>query len=174
MPTCNKCGKVFPNWVTIDGRKRNLNSRKFCLECSPFGKHNTVNICSNNDNVKFCPSCKQVLPRDLFYKRRGSDCSPYCKRCFNDLCTSRQREMKKKAVQYMGGKCQNEECGYSRYYGALEFHHKDPTKKDPKIRFGCTRVNWERLIIELDKCVMLCAVCHREEHARIKGLLEPL
>jgi hypothetical protein len=27
--------------VLVDGKTRNLQNRKFCLDCSPFGKHNT-------------------------------------------------------------------------------------------------------------------------------------
>lgn len=46
MNVCRKCGNVIPNWVEIDGIKRNLKSRKFCLECSSFGTHNTKPILS--------------------------------------------------------------------------------------------------------------------------------
>jgi hypothetical protein len=37
MPTCENCGDYFPNYVRIDGKLRNLHSRKYCLKCSPFG-----------------------------------------------------------------------------------------------------------------------------------------
>lgn len=37
MPTCQECGQSFPTWVKIEGRFRNLQNRRYCLDCSPFG-----------------------------------------------------------------------------------------------------------------------------------------
>jgi predicted HNH restriction endonuclease len=31
--------------------------------------------------------------------------------------------------------------------------------------------NFEKVKSELDKCILLCANCHREEHARERGRL---
>jgi hypothetical protein len=68
------------------------------------------------------------------------------------------------AVAYKGGKC--EQCGYDRCLDALEFHHKDPAQKDFSISAkGYTR-SWNKVVYELDKCVILCANCHRELHAQ--------
>jgi len=39
----------------------------------------------------------------------------------------RRRKIKTKAIEYMGGKCQI--CGYSRFQGALDFHHVNPATK---------------------------------------------
>lgn len=36
MKLCNKCGESFPRTVFIDGIKRNINNRVYCLKCSPF------------------------------------------------------------------------------------------------------------------------------------------
>lgn len=44
MRICKKCNKPYKLLVIIDGKERNLGSRKFCLECSPFGSHNTGNL----------------------------------------------------------------------------------------------------------------------------------
>jgi hypothetical protein len=60
-------------------------------------------------------------------------------------------------------------CGYDKSMVALDFHHIDPTTKDYRIahltNLACTS---ERLK-ELDKCVVLCANCHRIEHWQKKG-----
>ena len=37
-------------------------------------------------------------------------------------------QKKKELIKSKGGKCSI--CGYDKYYGALEFHHLDPSKKD--------------------------------------------
>ena len=67
------------------------------------------------------------------------------------------------AVEYKGGRCQV--CGYDRCIEALEFHHLDPTQKDFGISHkGYTR-SWEKVKEEVDKCILLCANCHREFHA---------
>lgn len=71
-------------------------------------------------------------------------------------------------MDYKGGKCQS--CGYSRCIGALELHHIDPTTKSFGIgEKGYTR-SWAKVQAELDKCVLLCANCHREVEAGILQL----
>jgi formate-dependent nitrite reductase cytochrome c552 subunit len=52
----------------------------------------------------------------------------------------------------------------------LEFHHRDPTQKDFSLGHA-KMTNFEKVKSELDKCDLLCANCHREEHARLKGQL---
>lgn len=75
----------------------------------------------------------------------------------------RRRKLKELSVQFKGGKCIF--CGYSKYSGALELHHKDPASKDFSLSVrGLTR-SWERIKEELEKCVLVCSNCHREIHA---------
>lgn len=77
----------------------------------------------------------------------------------------RRKKVRDMAVEYKGGKCMF--CGYAKYAGALDFHHL--TDKHFGIsQDGCTR-SWDRVKQELDKCVLVCANCHREIHA---GLLQ--
>lgn len=69
------------------------------------------------------------------------------------------------AVDYKGGRC--ELCGYNRCIEALEFHHTDSFGKDFSIsEKGYTR-SWDAVREELDKCMLLCANCHRELHAKL-------
>ena len=78
---------------------------------------------------------------------------------------ARRKKVRTLAVADKGGKC--EQCGYDRCIDALEFHHRDPALKDFSISSkGYTR-SWEKVVKELDKCVMLCANCHRELHAKL-------
>ncbi len=71
-------------------------------------------------------------------------------------------------VKYKGGKCVI--CGYDKSVEALEFHHIDEKKKLFGISGqGLTR-SWERVRKEADKCILLCANCHRELHAKIVQL----
>jgi len=82
----------------------------------------------------------------------------------------RRRKIKKMAIEYKGGQCQV--CGYSRYVGALDLHHTDPkTKKFGIGDKGYTRA-WRKVREELDKCILVCANCHREIEAGITQLPE--
>ena len=79
----------------------------------------------------------------------------------------RRKVLRQKAIEYKGGKCSV--CGYSRCADALEFHHTDPTVKEFGISGkGYTR-SWQKVKEELDKCVLLCANCHREIHSEISS-----
>jgi predicted HNH restriction endonuclease len=70
---------------------------------------------------------------------------------------------KKKIVAALGGKCRV--CGYDKCHQALQVHHVDPSKKE--FSFGAFRASpksWEKAVVELKKCVLLCGNCHAEVH----------
>ncbi len=70
-------------------------------------------------------------------------------------------QRKKDAILYLGGKCFH--CGYCRNYAALDFHHKNPDEKEFNWQQLRLRT-WESVLLELDKCELLCRNCHAEEH----------
>ena len=70
---------------------------------------------------------------------------------------------KKKIIEAMGGKCCV--CGYDKCFAAFDLHHLEPDNKD--LQFGKVTANpkaWEKIVIELRKCVLICSRCHREVH----------
>ena len=90
-----------------------------------------------------------------------------CRKCRVEAVQRRRDKIKRMAVQYKGGKCCI--CGYNKYIGALEFHHLDPNQKDFSIGSkGYTR-SFDKVKKELDKCICVCANCHREIHT---GLID--
>ena len=172
MPICKKCNKRFPNFITIDKKPRNLQRRKYCLECSPFGQHNTLPLdreSFNND--------KRRIDINSEIKNYGDTCQ--CKKCgkvyiktksnnkLNNICSScnvngRRFKQREKLINSKGGCCNL--CGYNKCYDALHFHHVDPATKEFVIAGNHARA-WELLIKEVDKCVLVCANCHAEIHA---------
>lgn len=77
----------------------------------------------------------------------------------------RRKKLKQMSIDYKGGCCQK--CGYNKCNGALEFHHLDPNKKDFAISSKGDTKSWEKLQNELDKCILVCANCHREIHEEL-------
>jgi hypothetical protein len=58
-----------------------------------------------------------------------------------------------------------ERCGFS-HPAALDFHHRDPSRKSFAIATGpALGKSWETIVEEIAKCEVLCANCHRIEHA---------
>ena len=76
----------------------------------------------------------------------------------------RGKVLKEKAVEYKGGKCVK--CGYDKYVGALEFHHINDDKKFSIGNKGLTR-SWEKIINEIDKCILVCSNCNKELHSEL-------
>ena len=99
------------------------------------------------------------------YRPRSNSDKTYwrCAECKNTNQKERLRKAKIRAVEYLGEKCSH--CGKS-YFGhpeVFDFHHKDikDKEKDPAKFLGNS---WENVVIEINKCVLLCANCHRIEH----------
>jgi len=72
----------------------------------------------------------------------------------------RNRDNKAKAVEYLGGSCSD--CFGVFPNCVYDFHHVDGTKeKNPSAALAGS---FDKAVEELDKCVLLCANCHRIRH----------
>ena len=151
---CNIDMKRTPNQI-----KKRANS--FCSQSCSAHFYN-----AKRNNLKgSCKTCNKKITSKLKY------CSKECRKIArpkkiadnttkNNLVKSHYRKMKEKAVEYKGGKCKF--CGYKKCLRALQFHHINPSEKDFTI--SGRNWKWEKIIGELDKCILLCANCHSELH----------
>tara|TARA_Y100000310_G_scaffold280905_1_gene300973 strand:+ start:1449 stop:1922 length:474 start_codon:yes stop_codon:yes gene_type:complete len=73
---------------------------------------------------------------------------------------ARLKRKKIELVIILGGKCNN--CGYERCMAALEFHHK--RNKENAIATMIRDISKQKALKEIEKCILLCANCHRELH----------
>ena len=151
MPICKCCNTQFRNTIKIDGVWHNIAKRRYCLSCSPFGKHNTRNI---------------EIPGEIHKEHSCSICGKLCgqrrKKCQACATKAQRHRNKQKAVDYKGGKCVR--CGWNGHIAAFQFHHSDPSRKEFGINSIINR-RWSIVKQELDKCELLCAICHAIEHA---------
>jgi transposase len=83
-----------------------------------------------------------------------------CEQCRKDRVVDRRRKIKALLVHEAGGCCAL--CGYDRYVGALQFHHRDPETKLFGLGVRGVARSLERCREEARKCVLLCANCHAE------------
>jgi hypothetical protein len=115
---------------------------------------------------KFCNGCKKVLPIDMFYLRmmRGKRIlRTRCKACFTTSIRVIQVRKQQEIRGLFGNKC--ERCGYDKCAAALEFHHLRDKEQDLSrmIRSGAI----SKILKEVEKCILICANCHRELHAGV-------
>ena len=105
-----------------------------------------------------CETCGETDPPKFFGAQKSR-----CRTCQAKLNEQNRVQRRKEGIAYLGGKCSH--CGYDKYHGALDFHHTDPSQKDPK---GLDPARSKKKFFEeLDKCILLCSNCHREEHNRL-------
>jgi hypothetical protein len=77
-------------------------------------------------------------------------------------------ELKQQLVQQLGGKCTR--CGYDEFIAALDFHHIQDDKESTVANLLLAAVvykkaSMEAVLAEAQKCILLCANCHRRFHA---------
>jgi len=97
-------------------------------------------------------------------------CSRFCKNTDTnnrnqDYATQqrRARERKLELTKLKGEKCSR--CGYAKNYAALQLHHPNPREKEFQVDSrNLSNRRWEAILKEAEKCVLLCANCHAEEH----------
>jgi hypothetical protein len=111
-------------------------------------------------------------PRTEFYRhsKTADGLEPRCKACKNSQCAriniERGRERKVQLVAMRGGKCDH--CGNSYHPAVFDFHHRDRSTKRFNISGGSlANKAWNTILAEVEKCLLLCANCHRLEHVRL-------
>lgn len=77
--------------------------------------------------------------------------------------TEFRKRRKSNLIKVSGNKCCL--CGYDKIAGSLEFHHLDPSKKSYGIASCGTCHDLETDLQEIQKCILVCANCHREIHS---------
>lgn len=113
---------------------------------------------------KVCPICERTFTIETIAQRTRK----YCYECSpaTNNPTAKTRAMKNKVIEMKGGKCKK--CGYNKCIDALELHHLDPSTKDYQLSNTGGAPSFEKFLAEADKCILLCANCHREEHWRLR------
>ena len=164
---CAKCGSRFPRWAWVDGKQRNLQRRRYCLSCSPFGEHNTrvpsaPRRAERADLV--CVQCGRTINAK---QHKGV----LCWTCAYGRRATRRYEL---VYQLVGDSCWR--CGYSRGKAGrrvLDFHHV--SRKEKSFGLDARRIvnlAWDRVKCEILTCVLLCAICHREVESGLIPLAE--
>lgn len=135
---------------------------KYGISRSTVKKHLRLNEIGRitHDENSLCETHK------VKFIRKANGCY-HCKYCHTDKKQTRREKLKICSVEYLGGECKH--CSYKKSLAALEFHHLDPSEKE----FNLSKMgskSWDAIKSELDKCVLLCANCHREEHERLRNI----
>lgn len=160
--TCERCGKEFKKTLIINGKKVSTQHRKMCLECSKFKEKRIY------QNYLHCPVCEETKTHNEFYWRKDKlniKKTQECKICHGKLRKKRITNLKQYFVDYAGGKCSM--CGYNKCLSALEFHHLDSEEKEFGISQKLSYENKEKILKEMEKCILVCSNCHREIHDEI-------
>jgi hypothetical protein len=125
-----------------------------------------------------CSLCNENLPNSIeFFATKGKGLQSICRPCQKEYRrqhyienaakykakAKRYRKTKKKEVTDLKLSLSCATCGENRHW-CLDFHHQDPSNKTGNIGTMVGRVSNETLKKEIDKCVALCANCHRDLH----------
>lgn len=115
--------------------------------------------------TKICTKCGKELPEEFFYwrnKAKGQRRAT-CKYCHGSYVKVKYQENKDYLNQIkMKNKCAK--CGENRFW-CLDFHHINPDVKEENLsRMTSHQRKKEDIDKELEKCVILCANCHRDFH----------
>lgn len=114
-----------------------------------------------------------------YLQREAEKCDLLCANCHRirhaalesasrDPVVAHRRRRKLSAVTYMGSTCYA--CDRDGPPALFEFHHWNADEKDFAISDAGVPRRWTKIVAELEKCVMLCANCHREVHAGVREL----
>ena len=96
---------------------------------------------------------------------------------FKKVKYQRERSHKKLMVEKLNqlklerGCC--ELCGDYHPPCCFDFHHLEETTKSKEVsQLASKGYKWDTILAEVEKCVMLCAPCHRKIHAGLLTILE--
>jgi hypothetical protein len=132
--------------------------------------------------MKLCTRCNTEKSVDLFYKQaRSKDgLQRFCKPCANEFTKASEKknhgkyyDIRKKSQDSFRREVKEfkaaKGCAHCEETDpiCLELHHTDPTVKDLHPSAAGGRKMFYK---EAEKCIVLCANCHRKEHNRLRNI----
>lgn len=156
-----KCQCECGNFTIVQTGHLRTQKVRSCGCLKTIRPHGDLNL-----GFKKCALCGKIFNSNNYKRNYCYECSP------KGLDSAKRlrflkRKIKHLLIEYKRGKC--EKCGYNKHEAALQFHHKDPSKKE----FSLSQVNLnseftiEKMKVEVDKCALLCANCHMIEHFKL-------
>lgn len=165
--TCKICKKELPISDFPYHQKTKNTFRPECRDCYNKLRRNKA---KNNEKYK---RKRQQQNRDSYYKhidKRKAEVSRYQKDPKNkekiyEWSQESRKKTRQKFIDFKS-KLKCEQCE-ENHISCLEFHHKDPTKKEGMISKMIFSTN--KLKKELKKCIVLCSNCHRKLHYELNN-----
>lgn len=135
--------------------------------------------------TKLCKDCNTEKPLEEFAKhpRAGYQCRcKLCQRVVSKQWYSDNKERQKSNVERNRNRYRQAfkvwkntlsciVCG-ENFGPCLDFHHINDDK-DTEVSLLMSNMNLDAVVTELNKCVVLCANCHRKVHCNIIQLSSP-
>ncbi len=161
---CHQCHNPFD----IEPRARTARlkrgaGRLFCTPaCTRAWQSSNLKREVEPDGVeRVCSKCKNPFsPTESLY-REDHRIRGWCRKCLYAYQNKRLNRQKVRAIEHLGGSCKD--CGRTGHPVIFDFHHLDMGAKEfewARLR----RKSWDKIVKELDKCVLLCSPCHRLRH----------
>lgn len=132
--------------------------------------------------TKICIKCKKEKPYAEFSKNKSKKdgYQSVCKECmafYNKMHyinnkeiyimnSKKQTQVCKEYIKSIKENLQCARCGEKRFW-VLDFHHINSNEKENDIATLVHNGSIKKLKLELEKCTVLCANCHRDEHYRL-------
>lgn len=116
--------------------------------------------------MKKCTKCGVKKPLSEFNwrdKSKGTHRSQ-CKQC-HSYYMKQIYQFKRQTIENIKCKLSCAKCGYNQYSVALDFHHLHPEEKKRTVaRMTANNYRLDKTLNEIEKCICLCANCHRVYH----------
>lgn len=193
---CRKCNKDLP--LTIENFTPRKTDKEgfslYCKECKNREKREErlekrkLSFKGGNlieEEGRRCTLCKHIFPATIDYfgrhKLNKIGLDTYCKECrrnknlnnfykssdkWKETHTKTRLEKQQRIKDIKENSLGCSKCKEKRIH-LLDFHHIDPTKKTFQIGQGESK-GWERVLKEIEKCVLLCKNCHADFHYQEK------
>lgn len=125
---------------------------KKCSSCGIEKELSEFHFKKGDKRQGMCKSCKKIYIR----KHYKDNIEKYKEKARLNVFKAKSwlKEFKK------GLKC--ERCG-ENHIACLDFHHVDKNTKEGAVS-QLANSGLNKLLKEIDKCIVLCANCHRKEH----------
>lgn len=126
-----------------------MKEKLFCVICEKELQGNQKMYCCNNCKAK------------AHYNKQKDKSTITGNTAFSQERRGISRKLE--LIEIKGGGCS--QCGYNKNIAALEFHHVNASEKELKLdKRTLSNVSMDKILEELNKCILLCSNCHKELH----------